>query len=284
VREVLPTALLILLVAILAPALWKTFFYFVVAPAASRRAPIQLVAVDGLSVVERGRSSVSQQVPVGPGEELLVLPEALQSSPHHAQKRTKWLLNWSIPLSSLAAGMVGLVRLRMARADTVSVFAMGDPFAEIAIVELPPGAALVLRPRALVGLVQPVGQPARLTRRWRLGHLSAWLTLQLRFLVFHGPCLLIVQGTRGVRVGRAGDGRGTNQANTLGFDAGLHYGVSRSEAFGPYLTGRQELFNDSFQGRGHYLYEELPMGGRKGGLWGRGLRGVGDAVLKLFGL
>ena len=29
-----------------------------------------------------------------------------------------------------------------------------------------------------------------------IGHLAAWLTLQFRYLVFHGPCKLIVQGTR----------------------------------------------------------------------------------------
>ncbi|HEX8579517.1 MAG TPA: hypothetical protein VF655_07965, partial [Allosphingosinicella sp.] len=262
----------------------KALLYFVVAPAAARRAPIRLDPSAAASIEERGSSAVSQQVPIGPRQELLVLPEALQSSPHHAEKRTKWLLNWSVPLSSLAAGMVGLVRLRVARPDTASVFAMGDPLAEIALVSVPPGASLVLRPRALVGLVQPVDQPAWISRRWRIGHLSAWLTLQLRYLVFHGPCTLIVQGTRGVRVTRAGDGRGTNQANTLGFEAGLRYGVSRSEAFGPYLMGRQELFNDSFEGDGFYLYEELPLERRKGGLWGRGLQGLGDAVLKVFGL
>ncbi|MCK7502947.1 MAG: hypothetical protein MZV70_01815 [Desulfobacterales bacterium] len=30
-------------------------------------------------------------------------------------------------------------------------------------------------------------RPMQITRHWRLGSLSAWLTLQLRYIVFHGP-------------------------------------------------------------------------------------------------
>jgi uncharacterized protein (AIM24 family) len=284
VREVLPAALLILLGAMLSPLLFKSFAYFVVAPAAARRRPILLLPSDGARVAESGPSAVSQRVALAPGEELLVQPEALQSSPHHAEKRTQWLLNWSVPLSSLAAGMAGLVRLRVNRPDHAAVFAVGDALAEVAQIDVAEGSALVLRPRALVGLIQPVGRPVRLTRRWRIGHLSAWLTMQLRFLIFHGPCTVIVQGTRGVRVVAAGDGRGLNQANMIGFSAGLRYGVSRSEAFGPYLLGRQALFNDSFAGEGVYLYEELPLDQRKGGWFGRGLQGLSDAALKVFGL
>ena len=169
--------------------------------------------------------------------------------------------------------------------DFILVSATRDPIAEIALIDVPEGSAMVLRPRALRGLVQPIGRPARITRHWRLAHLSAWLTLQFRYLAFHGPCTLIVQGTRGVRLEPAGPGRGVNQAATIGFSAGLAYSVRRSEAFGAYLVGRQELFNDSFESAGGvYLYEEMPRAGEPRGLWGRGVRGLGDAFLKVFGL
>ena len=80
-------------------------------------------------------------------------------------------------------------------------------------------------------------------------------------------------------------GRGINQAATIGFSAGLAYSVRRSEAFGPYLMGRQRLFNDSFDdGPGCYVYEVTPRAANRGGIWGRGLRGLGDAALRIFGL
>jgi hypothetical protein len=166
----------------------------------------------------------------------------------------------------------------------VLLSATGGPLNEIALVRLARGSALVLRPRALRGLVQSVAEPVRITRRWRLG-LSAWLTLQFRYLIFHGPCTLIVEGARGVRLEQAGGGRGVNQAAMIGFSAGLAYAVARSETFGAYLLGKQALFNDSFQSdAGFHLHEEMPMEARKGGLWRGGLRGLGDAALKVVGL
>lgn len=284
--EVLPTALAILAAAILGPVLIKAILYFLVAPLAARRQPLRLLAEDGGCIRDAGSgSSASQMVRLEPGQELLILPEAVQSVPEQSEKRTKWLLSWSMPLSSLASGMVALVRIRVQNADSVVISATDNGFAEVALIEIAAGSAMVLRPRALRGLLQPIGQPLRISRHWRLRHLSAWLTFQFRYLVFHGPCSLVVEGTRGVRLEPAGSGRGINRAATLGFSAGLAYSVSRGEAFGAYLLGKQELFNDSFRdGPGYYLYEEVPRLGTRGGLWGRGLRGLGDAALKLFGL
>ncbi len=285
VLEILPTALAILAVAILAPIFLKAVFYFLVAPFAGRRRPLRLLSGDGGEVDDiSGGSAASQTVRLEPGHELLLVPEAVQSTPERADKRTKWLLRWSMPLSSLASGMVALVRIRVQTPDAVVISATDNALGEVALISIAAGSSMVMRPRALRGLLQPIAQPIRITRHWRLRHLSAWLTLQFRFLVFHGPCTLIVEGSRGVRLEMAESGRGINQAATLGFSAGLAYSVSRSEAFGAYLLGKQELFNDRFAGAGYYLYEEVPRPGAKGGPWGRGLRGLGDAALKIFGL
>jgi hypothetical protein len=285
VLEMLPTALLILAVAIFGPALIKAFLYFAIAPIAARRPPIRLLPDDRGEVSDQDLPSApSRRIPIGEGNEILVVPEAVQSSPHDADKATKWLLDWKMPVSSLAAGLVALLRVRAPRPDFVQLGSTGDPLAEIATIEIGAGSAMVLRPRALRGLVQPIGRPLRITRRWQLGTLSAWLTLQFRYLVFHGPCTLIVQGGRGVRLERAASGRGINQASTIGFSAGLDYSVRRSEAFGPYLMGKQELLNDSFDGHGCSLYEVLPRDRTRGGIWGRGIRGLGDAFLKIFGV
>lgn len=282
VLDVLPQALLILLAVILAPPAIKAFLYFVIAPAAARRPPIRLMP-GARGVGHAGHvSAVTLALPLTPGAELLVRPDFLQSSPDSATKRTRWLFDWSMPLTSLAAGLVGLTRVRGTDGRTVSVSAKGDPLAEVGRVDLPPGGAFVLQPRALIGLMQQADAPMRLTRHWRLG-LTAWLTLQLRYLVIHGPGTVIVAGTRGVRLEEAGAGRVSDQAGTLGFDAALDYSVTRSETFGAYLMGKAELFDDRFRGEGRYLYEEMPRG-RGGSIWGRGLGGLGDAVLKVFGV
>ena len=280
----LPTALLILAFAIFGPALVKAFLYFVVAPAAARRPPIRLRPNDRGEADESAfASAVSHRIPLRDDEEVLIMPEAVLSRPHIGAKSTKWLLNRAMPLSSLASGLVALVRFRGTE-GSVQVTATGDPLAEIALVELPAGSAMVVKPRALRGVVHPAGRPVAITRHWRLG-LSAWLALQFRYLVFHGPCTLIVQGSRGVRLERAGGGRGINRAATIAFSAGLDFSVRRSEAFAAYLMGRQDLLNHSFAGApGFLVYEEMPRSGQRGGLWGRGLAGLGDAALKTIGL
>ena len=121
----------------------------------------------------------------------------------------------------------------------------------------------------------------------RLASLHAWLTLQLRYLVFHGPCRLILKGCRGVRAEepRAGQPRVINQAATIGFSANLEYRTTRCETFVPYLRGQAELFDDQFAGGpGRLVYEEVPGGNRRGGVTGRGLEGLMDGLLKAFGI
>lgn len=48
---------------------------------------------------------------------------------------------------------LGITRFRGQAGDTVTVSATRDPFAEIAVVSLPPGVAAVLQPRAIAGVL-----------------------------------------------------------------------------------------------------------------------------------
>jgi uncharacterized protein (AIM24 family)/uncharacterized membrane protein len=290
VRTQLPKALWILAGVMLAPVLIKASFYFVLAPLAQALRPIRILPDDRAPAIPPPlRSEVSLSIEVAPGEEILVHPDFVQSSSLPARKQTQWFLNARLPLSSLAAGLFALTRIRPEGAEPtrVVVSSQNDPLGEIGLIELPAGAAMVVQPRSLAGVVKPVGVPVRITRHWRLGSLHAWLTLQLRYLVFHGPCRLVLKGCRGVRAEQPepGQPRLINQSATLGFSANLDYRNTRCETFVAYLRGKEDLFNDLFAGGpGWFVYEELPAGGRRTGLTGRGLEGVADAVLKAFGI
>jgi hypothetical protein len=167
----------------------------------------------------------------------------------------------------------------------VVISATKDPLSEVGIIELAEGAAFVCQPRSLAAVIQESDRPIRITRHWRLGSLQAWLTLQLRFLVFHGPGQLVMKGCRGIRIESAGGGRLINQAATLGFSANLDYANTRCETFVSYWSGKEDLFNDLFTGApGVYVYEEMPDLKRKSGITGRGLEGFSDALLKVFGV
>ena len=296
ISSVLQIALFILLAVILAPLAIKALFYFVFAPLAARRPPIRILPeVSGVVMPQSGATvdspdparftAVSKKLALAEGEVLLIHPEYLQSTPRESKIDTKWLLDWSLPLSSLVSGMVALSRIRCEEPTTIVISPTRDALSEVGILDLPEGSALVFQPRNLVGVVHRSDRPFRITRHWRLASLHAWLTLQLRYVVFHGPARLIVKGCRGARIEAADTGRRINQAGTMGFSANLWYSTTRCETFVPYLMGEQALLNDSFAGApGYYVYEETPNFGRKTGLTGRGLEGVFDSMLKVFGL
>lgn len=293
VLDVVPTAALLVLSAIFLPVAIKAFFYFVLAPLAARLPPLsiarELQAGDAsLPLPPRGASrisAVSQALLLQPGQQMLIHPAYLQSSPVSSTKRTQWLLDWRFPFTSLAAGMVALTRLHSDVPASVTISASDDPLLEIAVVHLPAGSALVFQPRGLVGLICDANQPLAISSHWRLGSLHAWLTLQLRFIVFRGPVTLIVRGCRGVRLERAGQGRAISQSATLGFSTDVLYSTMRSETFLPYLRGQQALLNDRFDGdNGVYLYEETPRHGKQPGKVGSWFEGFSDAILKVFGI
>jgi len=287
IRRVFVDALVILVLVTLAPIGIKAFWYWVVAPLAARRPPIRLQpsanAADPVASAEKV-SALSQELMLGQGDELLVHPDFLQSSTDRGRKDTRWLLSWAYPFTSIAAGMVVLTRIRATAGEPIVVSSTTDPFSEVGVIELPEHASLVLQPRSLVGVVQPVGRPIRIRRRWFFG-LSALITLQFRYLIFDGPGRLLVQGRRGIRIEPAGRGRSIDQRATLGFSPNLDYSPRRSETFGAYLMGMRGLFNDNFSGGpGFYVYEEMPNFGRKSGITGRGLEGLTDGLLKVLGI
>ena len=174
----------------LAPVLIKAFFYFVLAPLAQALEPIRILPDERAPGIPPPlQSAVSLSVDVDAADEILLHPDFVQSSSLPARKQTQWLLNPRLPLSSLAAGLFALTRIRPEGADAtrVVVSSQNDPLGEIGLIELPAGAAMVVQPRSLVGVVKPAGVPVAITRHWRLGSLHAWLTLQLRYLCSTAP-------------------------------------------------------------------------------------------------
>ncbi|MBW8294347.1 hypothetical protein [Sphingopyxis sp.] len=283
---IISKALLVLAAVLAMPFIIRVIFYYVLAPMAERRASVRIKVAGNTNVpiTASATSGVSIPVTLGRGEELLVRQDYLQSSALGAKKDTRAVLDYRHVLSSIASGLIFLTRIR-GEGETTTVSAVRDPFAELAEIRLPAGAACVLHQRALVAVVQPIAQAIRITSHWRLFSLNAWLTLQLRYLVFHGSCRLIVKGGRGIRVEQAERGRIFGQDQLVGFSTDLAYSVTRTETFAPYFFGREQLLKDKIeQGSGILIIEEAPLSSRRGNGVGGRLEGVFDAGLKVFGL
>lgn len=295
VRPVLPIALAMLIGWWLVPVAVRTLFYFVLAPHAARRPPIVIGTKQGSTTLtfsdQRSAregsviSAVSQTMTLAPDHEMLIRPDYSQSQPTGVNTTTKLLFDWHHWLTSIAAHLWVLKRLRTTQRADIVVSSTTDALDEVALLEIAPGEAVVLQPRGLVGMMYKTGQRPKIRSHWRLGTLHAWLTFQLRYLAFEGPATLIVKGCRGVRLESASTGRTISQDATLGFSANAVYATVRADPFIPYLRGRQSLFHDKFTGQNaYYLYEEVPRNARPDGQKHNPLEVLLDASLKAFGI
>ncbi|HVS51651.1 MAG TPA: hypothetical protein VHD62_04790 [Opitutaceae bacterium] len=276
------------------PTTGKVTMYFLVAPRIARGRAVRLV--DALTAMpEVSESQAATEIALRPGERLWVKEKFLQASDEGLGRKTRAVLDWRLPFTCLATGLVELVEMRHAGDSAsgeqrVTLSKHGDPQSELAIVTLPEGAALVLRPSFLAGVVVAEGARLRIRRRWQLFRWQAWVTLQFRFFEFLGPCRLLVAASRGVRVedlrvrtGDAPPARRTNQDATIGFTPNLDYRPARAETFWSYYRGMNPLFDDLFAGRGIFLCQQVASEGdakkaRK--FWS----GVWSGVMKVFGV
>lgn len=274
------------------PSVVKLFSYYLVAPWLARGKPIRF-AVEMPIMPHVRKSHVSTIVTLWPGEVLRVKEAFLQSSDDGMTRKTRFVFDWAIPLTSVACGLTELVELRNAQAGERAVITLSnsdDPHIELSVIEIPEGASLILRPSFLVGVITENEEKVEIRRRWTLLRWQAWITLQFRFFEFVGPCRLVVAGSRGVREERlrteregSRPARRTNQLATIGFTPNLDYLPVRAETFWGYYRNMNPLFDDLFAGEGLFVLQETstgPAGGRPQRFWA----GIWNALLKVFGI
>lgn len=288
IRNVLPIALWTMFGIILTPGLIKGFLYFALAPLISRTKPVVVLPNSG-GDIEVSPSAISVPVLLTSGDELIVHSDYLQAAGAGPGKKTRWIFSWSIPFTSVAAGLYMMVSVRNREKDEtkVTISPKKDLFDMICDVRIPEGSSMVIYPRSLVGIVMKNGAPPSITRHWHLSSLHSWVTFQFRYLVIHGESRILMKGCRGVRAERVEISKSSmqDQLATLGFTSNLAYSGVRCETFIDYLIGRDELFNDRFSdANGFHFTEEIPNPHRKSGIFGRGLEGLIDGALKAFGI
>ena len=283
---------LVLALYFFGPTVGKLILYFGVAPLIAGGRAVRLTP-ELAELPEVATSRVSAEIALQPGERLWVKSRFLQASDEGVERTTKLLLDWRIPFTCVATGLIELleIKARLGRGEQrVTLSNQANPQSELALLTLPPGAAIVLRPSFLAGVIVPADGKLQLRRRWQLWRWQAWVTLQFRFFEFVGPCRLIVAGSRGVRAerlaeraGNALPARRANQDATVGFTPNLDYRPVRAETFWSYYRGVNPLFDDLFAGRGIFLCQEISAEGdasRARHFWS----GLWAALLKIFGL
>jgi hypothetical protein len=288
IRAVLPMAIQVFIAALLGKLGIKFLLYFVLAPRVAHGRAICLVPnarSRQMASLKQTQSQISLSVPLTAEDELLVQHGYYHSASTASQKGARWLLSYKAPLLSWLSGLFNVTMVTTDSICEVTLSAGKYTLEELLPLELQDGEAVSIRASHLVGVVKRRDSPLQITRHWRLFSLQAWLTLQLRYVVFHGPATLILKGCRGVRIQAADGERAIEQTATIGFSANLNYGTTRTETFRPYLFGDSELLLDCFSGRdGIYIYEEMPTSSEPAGVNGRRIGGTLDALMKVVGL
>jgi uncharacterized protein (AIM24 family) len=279
-----------LAVVLLGPITWAALLYYGLASLAARGVALRL-GEQHAAGVEAGESRPGLEVALRPGERLLVRGRFLQASDEDLNRGTRFLLDWHMPFTSAACGLVELVELRHRGSDgerRVTLAGGGEEHVELSLVTLPAGASLILRPRYLAAVVVAGERRLQIRRHRRWLSWRAWVTGTVRHFEFTGPCRLVVAGGRGVRVERLESGEGVparrlNRGVTIGFTPGLESRPARAETFWGFYRGRSRLFDDVFCGRGVVLLQEAPLEGGQGGRR-RAVTALREALLRLLGL
>ena len=97
------------------PMLWSLAMYYGLAPLLSHGRPIRL-GPDPETLPQVEESRVSVETVLQPGDVLRIKEKFLQASDEGIGRRTRFVLDWRIPLTSLACGLVELVEMANSRA------------------------------------------------------------------------------------------------------------------------------------------------------------------------
>ena len=285
ISRYLPMAFVLFLVG---PVILKLAAYYAIAPLFQRTRPIRF-SEESLPSPAIQDSGVSMTLGLKEGEKAWIKESYLQASDEQLDRRTRFVFNWQIPVTCLAAGLIELVEFASNENSTngsITASTQDKPDMELSLLEVPPKSSIILRPSHLVALIGSQEQHLAIRRRWSFSRAQAWMMLQFRYFEFLGPCRLVVSGVRGVRAEKiesvANGGRRANQDSTIGFTPDLSFAAVRAETFWAYFRGFNPLFDDVFKGEGTFLCQEISKSQEPGSA--RFWAGMRDAFLKVIGI
>lgn len=268
--------------------LGKLFVFFGLARLVENGRPVRLA--EGLFALPQvSGHSRSIDTALWPGERLWVKEAFLKSADKDLWCRTRFMLNWRVPFACMLCGLFDLVALRNTRAGRefpVTFAHTDDPSTGLALVSVPDGGSLVLRPSFLKAVILSGDARLKIRPHWRFFTWRSWIGLQFRYLEFAGPCRLLVASRHGVRAermterdGQSPPARRASPNSIIGFTPSLDYGLVRAETFRAYARNQSPLFDDLFTGPGLFLYQRMSENAARK-FWSDGW---GD-LLKIFGV
>jgi hypothetical protein len=285
-RQTRSLIILVVLLALAGPPLWKVLWFFAIAPLAGRAAPLRLAAPAGATGgrIRIGAPEKSCVLSLVPAAKLFARMGWVQQYTPTAAKRTRFVWKWDAPLISLAAGLVEMTEWGTWEdgKDRVVLSSGLDPDQFVCRIDLTDHPGLVLRPRYVVAVTDGV----TVRTRWNLLSLHSWIAGTFRYILFCGSGSVLIYGYGGIRPIEPGEGCRIEESLVLGFEGAVDFSTARTETFWPYFRGKTSLFDYRFDGAGWVLSQQALADALRGAA--NPFRRAVDAVLgglgKLIGL
>ena len=238
---------------VFAPGLWKAFWFYIVAPIASKAAPIQVGAPMGSHVSVFEPKSV-QAVELISGSTICTRGDWVNAYPSEGvKKETRLLWSWQSPLVSYASGLRELTEWRMTgeTSQSLKLCSGTDPNLKIAKVMFASKAALVVRPSSIVA----ISGDLQLTTCWKLASIHSWISGRLRHVIISGQGALYLSGYGDVKSETPKAKQRMSDNLLIAHDPGTPFRTVRTETFWPFLRGKTSLYDLQFEDQGLVIYQ-----------------------------
>lgn len=275
---------LIVFAIVFVPGLWKAFWFYIVAPIASKAAPIQVGESTASHLIVSEPKSV-QEVELIAGSAVCTRGEWVNPYPSEdVKKKTRLLWNWQAPLVSYASGLRELTEWRNTRETTqVLKLCSRDPNLNIVIVKVAfaTEAALVVRPSSIVA----ISGDLKITTCWKLSSIHSWISGRLRHVIISGQGALYLSGYGNVTAETPQDKQRMSDNLLIAHDPTAPFRTVRTETFWPFLRSKTSLYDLQFEDQGLVIYQAAARGAADGKRPAHErLQGWIDLLLKPLGL
>lgn len=274
---------LIVFAVVFVPGLWKAFWFYLVAPIASKAAPIQIGASTASHLIVSEPKSV-QEVELIAGSAVCTRGDWVNAYPSESvKKETRLLWSWQAPLVSYASGLRELTEWRITgeTSQVLKLCSGSDPNLKIAKVEFATESALVVRPSSIVA----ISGDLKIATRWKLSSIHSWISGRLRHVIISGQGSLYLSGYGDVKAETLQDKQRMSDSLLIAHDQRAPFRTVRTETFWPFLRGKTSLYDLQFEDQSLVIYQAAVRGVADGKQPAHErLQGWIDLLLKPLGL
>lgn len=249
---------LIVFTIVFVPGLWKAFWFYLVAPIASKAAPIRISTSTGSHVIVSEPKSV-QEVELILGSTVCTRGEWVNAYPSEGvKKETRLLWSWQAPLVSYASGLRELTEWRMTgeTSQVLKLCSGTDPNLKIVKVTFASQAELVVRPSSIVA----ISGALKITTCWKLSSIHSWISGRLRHVIISGQGALYLSGCGDVKTEMPQDKQRMSDTLLIAHDPRAPFRTVRTETFWPFLRGKTSLYDLQFEDQGLVIYQAAARG------------------------